>query len=161
MAQEPKDLIWINMSMRSKEIFNFILFNVLCFMLLIASFVIIILTTNDQYIQMPKLIGPFILLIVNVTLRFLIMKMVEWENKISRSDWQIKEYKMTIIYFIINVILGSILRDTLGIASLLSTGWGWIQLFSLIFEQADGLFYYVFILNQTAVSFFSALVKPG
>jgi hypothetical protein len=87
--------------------------------------------------------------------------MVEWENKILKSEWQIKEYKMTIIYFIINVILGSMVRDTLNLVSILSTGWGWIELFTLIFKQADGLFYYVFILNQTAVSFFSSLVKPG
>lgn len=110
---------------------------------------------------MPSLIGPLLILIVNVLLRFLISKMVEWENKILKSEWQIKEYKMTIIYFIINVILGSMVRDTLNLVSILSTGWGWIELFTLIFKQADGLFYYVFILNQTAVSFFSSLVKPG
>ena len=68
---------------------------------------------------------------------------------------------MTIIYFIINVILGSIVRDTLNIIGLLQTGWGWIEVFSLIYKQADGLFYYLFILNQTAVSFMTALIKPG
>lgn len=128
---------------------------------LIASFVIIVLSTTSTFISMPSLIGPLLILIVNVLLRFLISKMVEWENKILKSEWQIKEYKMTIIYFIINVILGSMVRDTLNLVSILSTGWGWIELFTLIFKQADGLFYYVFILNQTAVSFFSSLVKPG
>ena len=68
---------------------------------------------------------------------------------------------MTMVYFIINVILGSIIRDTLNVLGLLQTGWGWIELFSLIYKQADGLFYYIFILNQTAVSFFTSLVKPG
>ena len=64
------------MSMHTKELFNFILFNILCVILLIASFAVIILATNDTYIKMPKLIGPFLILIVNITLRFLITKMV-------------------------------------------------------------------------------------
>ena len=72
-----------------------------------------------------------------------------------------KEFKMTMAYLIINVILGSIVRDTLNVLGLLKTGWGWIELFSLIYKQADGLFYYIFILNQTAVSFFTTLTKPG
>ena len=73
------------MSSKTSEITNFILFNILCFFLLLASFAIIFLTTNDAYIKMPKLIGPVILLLVNTTLRFLISKMVEWENKTLRS----------------------------------------------------------------------------
>lgn len=60
-----------------------------------------------------------------------------------------------------NVILGSIVRDTLNLIGLLQTGWGWIELFSLIYKKADGLFYYLIILNQTAVSCFMRCVKPG
>lgn len=68
---------------------------------------------------------------------------------------------MTMIYLIINVILGSIVRDTLNLIGILQTGWGWIELFSLIYKKSDGLFYYILILNQAAVGFFTTLVKPG
>jgi hypothetical protein len=33
---------------------------------------------------------------------------------------------MTIIYLVLNVILGSVVRDTLNLLGLLQTGWGWI-----------------------------------
>lgn len=160
-AQEPRDLIWVNMGEHKKELINFVLFNILCVLLLIISFFFIALTSTDTYVKMPAIIGPAVLLVLNSTLRFLISKMVEWERKTLRSEWSLKEFKMTVVYFIINVIFGSIIRDTLNIIGLLQTGWGWIELFSLIYKQADGLFYYIFILNQTAVSFFTTLVKPG
>lgn len=68
---------------------------------------------------------------------------------------------MTIIYLLLNVILGSVVRDTLNLLGLLQTGWGWIELFSLIYKKSDGLYYYILILNQAAVSFLVTLVKPG
>lgn len=68
---------------------------------------------------------------------------------------------MITIYLLINVLLGSLVRDTLNLLGLLQTGWGWIELFSLIYKKADGLFYYILILNQVAVSFFISLVKLG
>lgn len=125
-ANNPKDLIWINMGYHKKELFNFVLFNILCVLLLLISFFLIAITSTDTYIKMPTIIGPAILLGFNSTIRFLIGKMIEWERKTLRSEWQIKEFKMTTIYLIINVILGSIVRDTLNLLGLLQTGWGWI-----------------------------------
>ena len=68
---------------------------------------------------------------------------------------------MIVIYLLLNVILSSIVRDTLNLLGLLQTGWGWIELFSLIYKKSDGLFYYILILNQTAAEFFGSLVKFG
>ena len=60
---------------------------------------------------------------------------------------QIKEMKVLIIFFAINVIGGSIVRDTLNLVSILTTGWGFIELFGLIYRQPDGFFYYGYIFN--------------
>jgi hypothetical protein len=68
---------------------------------------------------------------------------------------------MLVIYFLINVVLGSIVRDTLNLLDVLKTGWGWIELLSLVYQKIDGYFYYVFIFNQTALAFFAYLIKPG
>lgn len=86
-AQDPKDLIWINMGYHQKELFNFALFNALCALLLLISFFFIAITSTDTYIKMPTIVGPVILLTFNSTLRFLISKMVEWERKTLRSEW--------------------------------------------------------------------------
>lgn len=74
---------------------------------------------------------------------------------------QIKEFKVLTIYFVINVVIGSIVRDTLNLLDILRTGWGWIELLSLVYQKIDGYFYYLFIFNQTALSFMSYLIKPG
>ena len=74
---------------------------------------------------------------------------------------QIKEFKVLSIYFIINVVIGSIVRDTLNLLDVLRTGWGWIEMLSLVYQKIDGYFYYLFIFNQTALSFMAYLIKPG
>ena len=84
-AQEPKDLIWVNMGEHKKELINFIIFNFVCFLLLLISFFFIALTSTDTYFKMPTIIGPAILLCLNSLIRFLISKMVEWEKKTLRS----------------------------------------------------------------------------
>jgi hypothetical protein len=66
-----------------------------------------------------------------------------------------------VAYFLINVIIGSIVRDTLNLLDVLKTGWGWIELLSLVYQKIDGYFYYLFIFNQTAVAFLAYLVKYG
>lgn len=68
---------------------------------------------------------------------------------------------MTVIYLLLNVILSSIVRDTLNLLGILQTGWGWIELFSLVYKKSDGLFYYLLIFNQTAVSFLTSITKIG
>lgn len=68
---------------------------------------------------------------------------------------------MAIIYLVLNVIVGSIVRDTLNLLGVLQTGWGWIELFKLIYMKSDGLYYYIFILNQVAVSFLITMIKSG
>lgn len=52
------------------------LFNIMCILLLVVSFFFIAITSTNTYLEMPRVIGPAILLIVNSTLRFLIAKMV-------------------------------------------------------------------------------------
>lgn len=89
-AQHPKDLIWINMGYHEQELFNFVLFNVLCALFLAISLFFIAVTSTDTYIKMPTIIGPAILLTFNSTLRFLISKMVQFERKTLRSEWEIK-----------------------------------------------------------------------
>lgn len=69
--------------------------------------------------------------------------------------------KVLCIFFAINVIGGSIVRDTLNLVSILTTGWGFIELFGLIYQQPDGFFYYGYIMNEIALTTFSALYKLG
>ena len=72
-----------------------------------------------------------------------------------------KQMKVLIIFFAFNVIGGSLVRDTLNLFDILTTGWGFIQLFGLIYKHPDGFFYYGYILNELALTVFSALFKMG
>ena len=58
-----------------------------------------------------------------------------------------KEMKILIIFFIINTIGGSLVRDTMNLTDILTTGWGWLDLLGLIYKKPDGYFYYGFIAN--------------
>lgn len=69
--------------------------------------------------------------------------------------------KVLLIFFVINVLGGSIVRDTLNLADIVTTGWGWLELFPLIYKQPDGFFYYGFIINEAAFTAFSVLFKLG
>ena len=37
-----------------------------------------------------------------------------------------KEMKVLTIFFVVNVLGGSIVRDTLNLVDVLTTGWGWL-----------------------------------
>lgn len=69
--------------------------------------------------------------------------------------------KVLIIFFAFNVIGGSLVRDTLNLVDILTTGWGFIELFGLIYKHPDGFFYYGYILNEMALTIFAALFKLG
>jgi hypothetical protein len=69
--------------------------------------------------------------------------------------------KVLLIFFAINVLGGSIVRDTLNLIDVLKTGWGWLELFGLIYKKPDGFFYYGFIINEAATTAFSVLFKMG
>ncbi len=69
--------------------------------------------------------------------------------------------KVLIIFFVINVLGGSIVRDTLNLIDVLTTGWGWLELFGLIYRKPDGFFYYGFIINEVAFTIFSIFSKFG
>ena len=58
-----------------------------------------------------------------------------------------KEMKILIIFFTINVLVGSIVRDTLNLVDILKSGWGWLEIFGLIYKKPDGYFYYGYIIN--------------
>jgi len=58
-----------------------------------------------------------------------------------------KEMKVLMVFFAINVIGGSIVRDTTNLVSILTTGWGFIEFFGLIYRHPDGFFYYGYIAN--------------
>lgn len=143
---------------------KFVLFNFLCVLLLLMSFVAVTVSSNQSIsdiIFLPKVIVPYVLIGFNSLIRLLISKATEWENKLFQYEVQIKEFKVLSIYFIINVVIGSIVRDTLNLLDVLRTGWGWIELLSLVYQKIDGYFYYLFIFNQTALSFMAYLIKPG
>ena len=69
--------------------------------------------------------------------------------------------KVLCIFFAINVIGGSIVRDTLNLISILATGWGFIELFGIISKHPVGFFCYGYIANEIALTIFSALYKLG
>ena len=58
-----------------------------------------------------------------------------------------KEMKILIIFLTINVLVGSIVRDTLNLVDILKSGWGWLEIFGLIYKKPDGYFYYGYIIN--------------
>jgi hypothetical protein len=108
---------------------KFVLFNFLCVLLLLMSFVAVTVSSNQSIsdiIFLPKVIVPYVLIGFNSLIRLLISKATEWENKLFQYEVQIKEFKVLSIYFIINVVIGSIVRDTLNLLDVLRTGWGWI-----------------------------------
>lgn len=156
--------MWINMAPHKVNFVKFVLFNFLCVLLLLMSFVAVTVSSNQSIsdiIFLPKVIVPYVLIGFNSLIRLLISKATEWENKLFQYEVQIKEFKVLSIYFIINVVIGSIVRDTLNLLDVLRTGWGWIELLSLVYQKIDGYFYYLFIFNQTALSFMAYLIKPG
>ena len=55
--------------------------------------------------------------------------------------------KILIIFLTINVLVGSIVRDTLNLVDILKSGWGWLEIFGLIYKKPDGYFYYGYIIN--------------
>ena len=69
--------------------------------------------------------------------------------------------KVLLIFFLINVLGASIVRDTLNLIDILKTGWGWLELVGLIYKQPDGYFYYEVILNEASLTAFSVLFKMG
>lgn len=143
---------------------KYIFFNFLCILLLLTCFILVTISSNQsitEVIFVPKIAVPYVLIGFNSLIRLFISKATEWENKLFQYEVQIKEFKMLVIYFLINVVLGSIVRDTLNLLDVLKTGWGWIELLSLVYQKIDGYFYYVFIFNQTALAFFAYLIKPG
>ena len=163
-AQQPRDIMWINMAPHKVNFAKFILFNFLCVLFLLSSFVIVTVSSNQSItdiIFLPKIVVPYVLIGFNSLIRLLISKATEWQNKLFQYEVQIKEFKVLTIYFVINVVIGSIVRDTLNLLDILRTGWGWIELLSLVYQKIDGYFYYLFIFNQTALSFMSYLIKPG
>lgn len=99
--------------------------------------------------------------IINVTLRFFLSKSSEWQTKHFQYEWHMKEMKVLLIFFIINVLGGSLVRDTLNLVDILTTGWGWLQLIGLIYKKPDGFFYYGFIVNEVALTLFALLFKLG
>lgn len=120
-----------------------------------------ILSRSKSIINVPSILLPMMLSIINVTLRWLLSKSSEWENKHFQYEWHKKEMKVLIIFFIINVLGGSIVRDTLNLIDVLTTGWGWLELFGLIYRKPDGFFYYGYIINDVAFTVFSILSRFG
>ena len=55
--------------------------------------------------------------------------------------------KILVIFFTCNVLVASLVRDTLNLFDVLKTGWGWTELLRLVYKRPDGLFYYNYILN--------------
>lgn len=125
------------------------------------GFGIMVLSKSANIIQLPNVWGPFLLTIINSTIRFLISKTTEWENRLFQYELQIKEFKVLAVYFVINILVGSVVRDTLNLLDILQTGWGWLELFSLIYKRTDGYFYYLYLCNDIALSVFSSLVMAG
>jgi len=72
-----------------------------------------------------------------------------------------KEMKILIIFFTINVLVGSIVRDTLNLVDILKSGWGWLEIFGLIYKKPDGYFYYGYIINEVAFTAFAVFFKIG
>jgi len=72
-----------------------------------------------------------------------------------------KEMKVLTIFFIVNVLIGSLVRDTLNLIDILTTGWGWLELFGIIYKRPDGFFYYGYIINDIAFTAFACLFKMG
>lgn len=128
-AQEPNDIMWVNMAPHKVNFAKFILFNFLCVIFLLLSFIIVTVSSNQSItdiIFLPKVVVPYVLIGFNSLIRQLISKATEWENKLFQHEVQIKEFKVLSIYFVINVVIGSIVRDTLNLLDILRTGWGWI-----------------------------------
>jgi len=127
--------------------FKYVLFNGLSWLLISLGFVVIVLTQSREIINIPKILLPIMLSIINATLRWLISKSSQWENCHFQYELQMKEMRGV--------------RDTLNLIDILRTGWGFIELFGLIYKHPDGFFYYIYIVNELALTIFSALFKAG
>jgi len=126
-AQEPQDVIWINIGAPERvKLFKYVLFNGLSWLLIGLGFVVIVLTQSREIINIPKILLPIMLSIINATLRWLISKSSQWENCHFQYELQMKEMKVLLIFFSLNVIGGSLVRDTLNLIDILRTGWGFI-----------------------------------
>jgi hypothetical protein len=80
-AQEPNDIMWINMAPHKVNFVKFILFNFLCVLLLLMSFVAVTVSSNQSIsdiIFLPKVIIPYVLIGFNSLIRLLISKATEW-----------------------------------------------------------------------------------
>jgi hypothetical protein len=95
-------------------------------LLIILGVGFMILSRSKTILNVPDILLPPMLGIINVTLRWLISKSSEWENKHFQYEWHMKEMKILIIFFTINVLVGSIVRDTLNLVDILKSGWGWL-----------------------------------
>lgn len=154
--------MWINIGAPYRvKVFKFVLFNVLSGLLIAVGFVVIVLARSTNILSIPKILLPIMMSTINATLRWLISKSSQWENRHFQYELQMKEMKVLIIFFAFNVIGGSLVRDTLNLVDILTTGWGFIELFGLIYKHPDGFFYYGYILNEMALTIFAALFKLG
>ena len=80
-AQEPKDIMWINMAPHKVNFSKFILFNFLCVILLLIGFIIVTVASNQsitEVIFLPKVVVPYVLIGFNSLIRLLISKATEW-----------------------------------------------------------------------------------
>ena len=81
-AQEPDDVIWINIGAPDKvRAFRFVLFNVLSGLLIALGFTMIVLARSTSILRIPNIpsvILPFMLSAINAALRWLISKSSQW-----------------------------------------------------------------------------------
>jgi hypothetical protein len=108
------------------KLIKYILFNSLSVVLIIVGVLIIVLSRSQDLINVPKIFLPMVLSIINSTLRWFISKSSQWENIHFQYELQMKEMKVLTIFFIINVLIGTLVRDTLNLIDVLKTGWGWL-----------------------------------
>lgn len=120
-------MIWINLGASEQvKVFRFILFNLLSGLLIGLGFMVIVLARSTKILSIPKILLPIMMSTINATLRWLISKSSQWENPHFQYQVQMKEMKVLVIFFAFNVIGGSLVRDTLNLVDILTTGWGFI-----------------------------------
>lgn len=79
-AQEPNDIRWVCVSAAAGKVkqIKYILMNSLSIALIVIGVVLMILSRTKKIINIPNILLPPMLSIINATLRFLISKSSEW-----------------------------------------------------------------------------------
>lgn len=83
--------MWINVGAPYRvKVFKFVIFNVLSGLLIAVGFGVIVLARSTNILNIPKILLPIMMSTINATLRWLISKSSQWENRHFQYELQMK-----------------------------------------------------------------------